>query len=63
MTGLKSSQSGEVGMEQNGVDKREKVGMTTANTMEDRRQNENIGHFQGGSIGGLVQCMQQWSHL
>lgn len=35
MSGLKSSQSGEVGMKQSGVDKRrEKVRLETANKME-----------------------------
>lgn len=43
MSGLKSSQSGEVGMKQSRVDqkKREKVRMKTANKMENRRVNDD----------------------
>lgn len=41
MNGLNSSQSGEVGMEQNRVDKRrEKVRMKAANKMENRSVND-----------------------
>lgn len=42
MNGLKLSQSGEVGIEQNRVDKRrEKVRMKTANTMENMSVNDD----------------------